>query len=113
MVLNITQNTYKKYINSGVLGNYTTGHTFNMTLKILSTKINSYALKSGYVQCKLLDTVDFPNLSIVDEEGLYECFQRSDFLQTIFFPNLTTIGSYGLYSCFNGCSSLSNAFNKF
>ena len=55
------------------------------------TYIGSYAF--GY--CGQLNTIDFPNVSLISDSAFYAC--RS--LATVNLPNLTTIGSYGFAEC--------------
>ena len=52
--------------------------------------------------------VSFPDLTTVDDSGMYSCFNGCSSLTSIDLSSLTTVGTQGLYSCFNGCSSLTS-----
>ena len=57
-----------------------------------------------------IKSVEFPDLTSIDSNGLSSCFQNCTSLTTTStFANLTSIGSNGLSACFWECTSLTTA----
>lgn len=52
--------------------------------------------------------VSFPDLTTVDMEGMYVCFDYCTSLTTVDLSSLTSVGSGGMTSCFSYCELLAN-----
>ena len=53
-------------------------------------------------------TVSFPDLTTVDDNGMYSCFNGCSSLTSIDLSALTTVGGNGLQSCFANCGLITN-----
>lgn len=71
------------------------------------TYIDEHGLESTFRGCLNIELVEFPNLVSVEYYGLRDTFCNCTGIQSISFPSLTTVADWGMSFTFQNCTSLS------
>lgn len=97
----VVDNTDYKYGNSGGRG---------PSIIIPNKIIDASEFEILYVgNSEITGSVEFPNLTLVNDHGLdstfYECTGLTGYIS---FPVLTSVGYYGLFNTFGGCTGITS-----
>ena len=72
------------------------------------TSIDNSGMYSAFQYCTGITSISFPVLTSIGGSGMYYAFQSCSSITSVSFPALTSIGQNGMYYAFQSCSSITS-----